>query len=650
MPLDYTGNYLLRLDMVKRAILIRKFEEVLLQLFSEGKLNGTVHTCIGQEWSAVALAQHINPGDTVFSNHRCHGHFLALHPDVEGLLAEIMGKESGLCKGLGGSQHIYYEDVFFSNGIQGGMVPISAGRALANKLKKNNNICAIFIGDGTLGEGVLYEALNFMSIHNLPMLVIVENNGYAQSTKTREVIAGDIGERAAAFGIKYLRGNTWKWQELIDLVGEGVSYVRNAQRPVVCEVETYRLKAHSKGDDNRDVNEVESYLEKDPLHQMLQTGNIYLVNYANEIERQLLTLAEELHKRDVILVPEKGESCHRKTLWLPMHFEEERIAHILNKTFKCNLQKNSKVIFIGEDILSPYGGAFKITKGLSDLAPERVIGTSISEQSIVGIGTGLAISGFIPVVEIMFGDFLTLAFDQLLNHACKFSFMYAGKVKVPLIIRTPMGGKRGYGPTHSQSIEKHFLGIPDLKVIALNHRVSPKLIYDNIFANISGPTLVIENKVLYTQILSNKVSEGYQMLFSDDLYPTIKIAPKDHKPQITIVCYGEVLFDIESLLGSIFMEDEILVEIISPSLISPVDVQPIMDSLSRTGNLLIVEEGISSHGWGAEVIAQLAENGARPKQFKRLGAKSYIPSSKPLEKHILPNTETIKAAIRTFML
>ena len=160
------------------------------------------------------------------------------------------------------------------------------------------------------------------------------------------------------------------------------------------------------------------------------------------------------------------------------------------------MQRDERIILIGEDIEGPYGGAFKVTKNLSLEFPGRVRNTPIGEAAIVGMGNGLALNGYLPVCEIMFGDFLTLAADQLLNHSSKFRYMYNGQVKVPLIVRTPMGGKRGYGPTHSQSIEKHFMGLPGTTMLALHHRYDPGLIYYELFASIERHTIHIENNLM----------------------------------------------------------------------------------------------------------------------------------------------------------
>ena len=254
-----------RLDTLHaRAMLIRGVEERLLSLFAEGKLFGTVHTCIGQEWTGIAVAETLIDGDVVFTNHRGHGHFLARTEDVGGLIAEVMGKQSGVCGGRGGSQHLCAGGVF-SNGIQGGIVPVSAGIALAQQLRETGRIAVVFVGDGTLGEGALYEALNIASKWRLPLLVVLENNRYAQSTPQSQTLAGEIEARAAAFGIIAERADTWEPDALLAAAARCVAAVRRGDGPRFLQIDTDRLMAHSKGDDDREPAEVQAYRERDPL-------------------------------------------------------------------------------------------------------------------------------------------------------------------------------------------------------------------------------------------------------------------------------------------------------------------------------------------------------------------------------------------------
>ena len=176
---------------ISKALTIRFTEERLLELFGEGRLSGTIHTCIGQEFVGVSVSRCLNEKDYVFSNHRCHGHFIARYNNLEGLIAEIMGRVTGVCSGIGGSQHLQ-QDRFFSNGIQGGIVPVAAGLAMAQKRDATRGITVVFVGDGTLGAGVLYEAMNLASKWELPLLMVLENNFYAQSTHQSQTIAGAI--------------------------------------------------------------------------------------------------------------------------------------------------------------------------------------------------------------------------------------------------------------------------------------------------------------------------------------------------------------------------------------------------------------------------------------------------------------------------
>lgn len=247
-----------------RMVLIRTFEESVLALFSQGELFGTTHTCLGQEAVAVGVLSQVTRDDIVFSSHRCHGHYLALFDDPAGLMAELMGRTTGLCGGVGGSQHLHREN-FYTNGVQGGIVPCAAGMALAEKFKKSGRIAVVFLGDGTLGEGVVYETLNLASLWQLPLLFVVEANGFAQSTPTALQLAGNIAQRAAAFGLRTAEGDGNDLPSVATLAADAVAYVRREAKPFWLVLNTYRLGPHSKGDDHRPAAELTSARERDPL-------------------------------------------------------------------------------------------------------------------------------------------------------------------------------------------------------------------------------------------------------------------------------------------------------------------------------------------------------------------------------------------------
>lgn len=241
---------------LERALLIRHVEWKLLELFAEGLLSGTTHTCLGQEYIPVAMEELLRPEDHVFSNHRGHGHYLARYADPEGLLAEIMGRKGGVCAGVGGSQHLL-RDGYLSTGVQGESMPVAVGVALHLTRTEPGALACAYIGDGTWGEGAVYEALNLAALWTLPLLVVVEHNGMAQSTPTTRQLAGTIAGRAAAFGASHHRVESLDINEIRAELGHVVDGVRRRRGPAVVEFITHRLGPHSKGDDTRTPEEME---------------------------------------------------------------------------------------------------------------------------------------------------------------------------------------------------------------------------------------------------------------------------------------------------------------------------------------------------------------------------------------------------------
>ncbi|AFZ34030.1 Pyruvate dehydrogenase (acetyl-transferring) [Stanieria cyanosphaera PCC 7437] len=631
--------------IIRKALLSRFLEEKLLELYSQGKLFGTVHTCIGQEFSGAVITEFLQPGDSIFSNHRCHGHFLSWTENVTGLIAEIMGKQAGVCSGRGGSQHLC-QDGFFSNGIQGGIVPVATGLAFARKLDGKGKIATVFIGDGTLGEGVIYEAFNLAAKWELPLLVVLENNGYAQSTCQTETLAGDICDRAAAFGIGTAKGDTWNWEQLYAIADDLVNYVRDEGKPAFLQIDTFRLKAHSKGDDNRPRSVVEPYEQKDPLNLLLAESNPEIIALQQEIEQLIdKAVAEaEASPYPEVKLPTIQE---QKIEWQEATVSKQRLVKAINQTFKDLMQEQPKMLFIGEDVKSPYGGAFKVAQELSDLFAERVFNTPISEAAIVGLSTGLAMEGYYPFVEIMFGDFTTLILDQILNHASKFRYMYDEKVTANAVIRTPMGGGRGYGPTHSQTLDRHFLGIPGLRVIAINNLLEPKPIYQTILETSLDTTLVIENKLLYSQYLRQELPEGFKRFVSNEPLPTVWLKPETVAVDVTLIGYGGMSETLVKVCDRLFEEHDLIAQIICPTQIYPFNIKPCLEIIAQSRILAIVEEGQGFAGFGAEIVAQLAEADASflSKVTRIVPPATSIPASGSVEKDILPNVDKIIAAI-----
>ena len=285
-------------DVYEKILKIRIFEEKVLELFEHGILSGTTHAYIGQEANAVGVIGALDSDDVVISNHRCHGHYIAFKDDPYALLCEMMGKKDGLCSGRGGSQHIC-DGNFFSNGIQGGIVPFSAGIAFAEKVKNNNRVITVFIGDGTLGQGVVYESLNLISKWNLPVLIVVENNRYAQSTKIEANLAGSIYERFNAFGIQTSEESTFDCLQINAVTKKIVSNNRQTSKPQCLILNTYRFSSHSKSDDGRDPAEVERWKKNDPLLIMEgRLSNQLVMNIRNKIINEINYIVDKASKSE----------------------------------------------------------------------------------------------------------------------------------------------------------------------------------------------------------------------------------------------------------------------------------------------------------------------------------------------------------------
>jgi TPP-dependent pyruvate/acetoin dehydrogenase alpha subunit len=244
---------------------IRRFEETVMEKFPSGVFFGTTHTYMGQEANAVGVIGSLKKEDVVFSNHRCHGHFLAYGGDPRALFAELMGRATGVCGGRGGSQHLHWRN-FYSNGVQGGIVPVATGMALAEKYKGSGGVAAAFLGDGTFGEGVVYEALNMAALWKAPILYVVENNRIAQTTPIDLALAGGIAARFKGFGIPSREIDSSDVLKILPVADEMLAAVRAESSPRALILHTYRFGPHSKGDDTRPAEEIaRARSERDPL-------------------------------------------------------------------------------------------------------------------------------------------------------------------------------------------------------------------------------------------------------------------------------------------------------------------------------------------------------------------------------------------------
>jgi 2-oxoisovalerate dehydrogenase E1 component len=652
IPLDAAGVF-------SFGLLIRETEQALLRLFSEGRLSGTTHTCLGQELSQMSVVRALNRADDmIFSNHRNHGHFLTYTGNFRGLIGEVMGRESGVCGGIGGSQHLAFRG-FHSNGVQGGMTAIAVGHALALRRemtgKGASGLAAIIIGDGTLGQGLVYESLNLAAIWEVPALFVIENNGIAQTTPTASTTSGTLEGRAEAFGIRHWRLDDAA-PDFLERVESVVNETRRSGKPGCLIIDTRRMGPHSKGDDLRE--DVDLIRARDPLEAV---GRRLPESEREECRRNARAFIEDESRAAAGAEPAR-RLVARASVFRRQASAEHRAAadhqsgptrtvrSDLNEALGDLLATNNKVVLLGEDLHDPYGGAFKVTAGLSSKFPERVISTPISEAGIVGAAIGLALHGWRPIVEIMFADFITLACDQIVNHAVKFGATFAD-AETPLVIRTAAGGGRGYGPTHSQMPVALMCAVPGLTVICPNARMSPGALLRNAVSFWPYPTVFLEHKLLYGAKID---SLGYRTVEPSAEDPGAALFPSllggDPEPDLTLVAYGGMVEAAEATAQEL-RNEELAVEILIPSLLAPLPRHTLTGLLANRERILVLEETHLGYGFGSELGASLVENGFAGR-FTRVAAPPVpIPAARSLESAVLPDREQIaEAVLRTLDL
>lgn len=648
------------IELLSLASRTRIVERLLLEAFSDGLVHGTVHTSIGQEYTAEVLARYLVDGDFVFGTHRAHHHFLAAGGSPESLFAEILGKEKGNTRGLGGTQHLHHGN-FFSNGIQGGMVPLAFGASSAIASEK---ISVAVVGDGTFGQGVVYEVLNWAKIFGGPMLLIVEDNKIAQSTPPEQYIGTALISRVEAFGWQVFATSTLDLTHLDNTLRASVSEARAKRSPVAIFVETQRLMAHSKGDDNRPLTTRESLVLMDPIEIERRNNKGFESQYL-KLEETLRDLIQEVKAWPpaTTTYPTSRESFSTyisdfdSTRW-PLTQGDPKNQVVIRDWINTELEiclRDSNVLFVGEDIeaLPPgmeqrYNGAFGVAKDLSLRFNSQVKNTPISEQAIAGMSIGRALAGKPTIAEFMFADFSTLAVDQIRQQASKIPSMYGGKVSVPVLFRLPVGGRRGYGPTHSQNIEDLFVGTPNIICVSINPFLAQiEGVYSRLL-NFPLPSLIFEPKDTYQITNSPNVPPFYsQVTESDQLgLPIVTLSPKGFSdPIVTLVTFGNSVGMAIEALEELFL-DEIGIDIVACSTIWPWPIEQITRSLSRTGKLLFVEEGLASRSIMGSLIAELNEFRGEAVKVFNLGARSDVGSSRHSESSALISSHMIAEKVR----
>ena len=666
---------------LRQMMEIRALENNIASLLGKAILKGASHLYAGEEAVAVGAIGAIDDHDFITSTHRGHGHAHA-HGDMAAktpeakqdhynkMMAEVLGKSGGYCKGKGGSMHI--ADVEHGNlgatGIVGGNLPIAVGAALAQKIKGTDSVVLCFFGDGASNTGNFHEALNMASEWDLPVIFVVENNKYAMSTPfVKASKLEHVADRAAAYGIPGVIVDGMDVLKVREAVSEAVARARKGAGPTIVECETYRYYGHSHSDPRayRTREEEAEYKAKDPIKKL--SGELEEIGMATEaeVEKMEETVDEKLEAAMAYSDASEPPSAdllmtdvYAPDNWTEADIEAEKklreqvrndkdmrqitYSQALNEAMREELIKDPSVFLMGEDI-GLYGGAYGATRGLVDeFGEERVRDTPISEATIAGAAVGAAMCGMRPVAEIMYVDFTPLIIDQLANVGGKNRYMFGGKTSVPVTLRTEGGAGRAIAAHHSQSLESLWTHLPGVYVVMPATPYDAKGLLTTAIEN-DNPVMFIEHKMLYKE--KGPVPEGeYKIPFG---VADVKREGKD----LTIVTYSRmVLRALEA--AEALAEEGIDVEVVDLRTLMPLDMETVIESVKKTGRLVGVTEAYENTSFINEILARVNEQAFDYLDAPMVRVASLnipVPRAEVLEDLTIPNTQRVIDACRKVM-
>ena len=639
---------------------IRSFEERTADLFQEGVVKGTAHSYVGEEAIASAVGSILRDDDYMASNHRGHGHCIAKGAKLDRMMAELMGRDTGYCHGLGGSMHIadMNLNILGANGIVGAAMPLSTGTALAAKLRGTDQVVVAFFGDGGSNQGIFHESLNLASVWKLPVLFICENNQYALSTSyKRTTSAAQISDRAIGYQVPGVTIDGNDPIEVYNVVEEAVARARAGEGPTLIECLTYRWGQHSLRanlNDPRPDKELKEWIARDPMkviEKALLDNKVAtrerLTEIGNDVKAELedaVAFGKDSPEPNVAMMEAAVYSPHATyTEPGPNTDRELSFPEALNEALAQEMASDDSVFVMGEDV-GETGGIFTVTKGLIDrFGEERVRDTPISEATFVGCGVGAAIAGMRPVVEIQIFDFIALTMDMLVNQAAKFRYMLGGGPTVPLVVRGPQGGGIRMAAQHSQSLEAWFTHVPGLVVVAPSTPYDAKGLLVSAIRD-DNPVIFLETKLSY-------VGAGGPV--PEELY-AIPIGKADVKRQgADITVLATMAMVPRALTAATQLAREgIDVEVVDPRTLRPLDEETILESVRKTNRLVIVHEAWQKGGFGAEVSALVVEKAFDylDAPIQRVGARDVpMPYNDGLELEVIPSIERIANTIREVM-
>ena len=650
-PKDLSASQLK--NLYQALLLPRMIEEKMLVLLRQGKISKWF-SGIGQEAISVGVTAALEPDEWIMPLHRNLGVFTGRNMPLSKLFMQWQGNREGYSKGRERSFHFGSKEHFICGMIShlGPQLAIADGVALANKLHKQNKVSVAFTGDGGTSQGDFHEALNTAAVWDLPVIFIIENNGYGLSTPVSEQYrCNSLVEKAAGYGMEGVRIDGNNILEVYDTIKGVREYCIKNQKPYLIECMTFRMRGHEEASGIKYVpkelfNEWEL---KDPIKNyeewllkknILSNAEIQDIKAAIKIHIEAeikmaiatgsITVNTEDEVNDVYKMHVAGKDCLLLDNANPgknnsMPSTGKKFIGAVTDALRQSMERHAQLILMGQDI-AEYGGAFKVTEGFVELfGKDRVRNTPLCESAIVGAALGLSLQGFKAMMEMQFADFATVGFNQIINNLAKIHYRWGENADV--VIRMPTGGGVGAGPFHSQSNEAWFAHTPGLKVVYPSSPVDAKgLLIAAI--NDPNPVLFFEHKALYRSISGDVPDEYYEIEIG-------KARQVQRGEDISIITYGAGVHWALDYAGK---HPEISIEILDLRSLLPLDYEAIRRTVAATGKVLVLHEDNLTGGIGGEIAAWIAEHcfDKLDAPVKRCGSRDTpIPFNIELEKNYM---------------
>ena len=654
------------LSLYRSMVLIRRCEEQLARSHQRGLIHGACHTYVGQEAIAAGVCAHLRGDDVVFSTHRGHGHALAKGVPPRQLFAELFGRATGCSQGRGGSMHLFAPEtgMMGTSGIVGPCILQAAGAGYSFKVLETDQVAVAFFGDGAVNNGAFHEGLNMASIWKLPVLFVCENNQFATEVPF-SYAAGNpsVASRGASYGMPGVDVDGNDVLAIYEAAAQAVDRARSGDGPTLLECRTYRTRPHAEGMGDysyRTRDEVEAWKTRCPILRFKTAIIKELTEPVVPVRRHRVgdrhgrrrrapvrgnqPLARPRDRDPVRLrrtkVVRRSSRLHpdpRKPAPREISYMQATLEGLSEE-----MARDPSIFVLGEGI-GVRGGNFKTTAGLYELyGPVRLRDTPICERGFVGLGCGAAMTGTRPVIDFMFADFVLDSVGEIINQIAKIQYMSSGRLKMPILLRGCIGIGHSAATHHSGNYYPMYAHFPGLRVVVPSTPYDAKGLLKQALRS-SDPVIFLEHR----EILGIKgpvPDEDYEIEFG-------RAAVVREGSDVTVVALALMVHHTKKICDRL-AEEGISVELIDPRTVAPLDIETIRRSVAKTGRLLIVDETFAPYGIGAEIAAQLADQGFDDLDapIRRLnGAFTPTPYSPTLEAAVVPTPESIAQAIRDLM-